>query len=38
MTDAASVTAACHPRETHEYAFINWLASKGYEIIPQVEA
>lgn len=28
------LTAECHPRETHEYAFIEWLASKGYEVIP----
>ena len=29
------LTAEYFPRATHEYAFIEWLASKGYEIIPR---
>lgn len=28
------LTAECYPRETHEEAFFDWLASKGYEVIP----
>lgn len=28
------LTAEYFPRETHEYAFVAWLASNGYEIIP----
>lgn len=35
----AVLTAEIHPpRETHEYGFIDWLASKGYEIIPRPAA
>lgn len=31
----AVLTAEYFPRATHEYSFVEWLASKGYEIIPQ---
>lgn len=30
-----AVIAERFSRETHEYAFVTWLASKGYEIIPR---
>lgn len=31
----AVLTAEYFPRETHESAFVAWLTSKGYEIIPR---